>query len=88
MGKWRFEYFDERRNLLAQEVKNHPDLAQQLANMQAEQGIDASEFEMRLAAVASYCGVALDGDYLPSDLDKLCGILVEKLKKKRTIIIS
>jgi len=86
--KWHFEYFDPRRTELAQEVKNHPELAEILANMQSEQGIDSSEFELRLAACASYCGIILDGEYLPSDLNKLCGILVEKLRKKRTIIIS
>jgi hypothetical protein len=79
--------FDPRRTQLAEEVKNHPELCQILGEL-AEQGIDGSEFEVRLAAVAKYCKIGLDGTYLPEDLSKLCDILTEKLRKARTIVFS
>lgn len=46
-----------------------------------------AEFEMRIAEIAAYCGVFLDGDYMPEDFDKLCGILVKRLMEKRIKII-
>lgn len=81
------EYFPPERIALMEEIYNHPDLMEKLGDL-ALNGVAADEFEMRLAAVAAHCGVAMDGDYLQSDLTKLCDILVDKLRKKRTIIFS
>lgn len=73
--------FDERRTALQREVKHHPQLLELLANHPQE------EFEVILAEISSYCNVALDGYYGEEDLNKLCGILYEKLKAKRGSLI-
>lgn len=74
------EFFPRERLDLAQEVKEHPDLLKLLANHKAD------EFEIQIAEIAAYCDVILDGEYLQSDLDNLCTILVKKLRNKRSII--
>ncbi len=76
-------YHSEARIQLMLEVRNHPELVAQLEQLE----VGADEFEMRLAAVAAYCDVMVDGDYLQSDLDNLCHILIQKLKQKNSIII-
>ena len=81
MGNIVFNMFHQNRIDLDREIKHHPDLVERLKNHPAD------EFEMRLAETASYCDVILHGDYMPSDLDRLCGILHKKLFEKRTLII-
>jgi hypothetical protein len=56
---------------------HHPELCALVANHPPQ------EFELRLAEIASHCEVLLDGYYSVEELDKLCGILAEKLVKKR-----
>lgn len=82
--KYVIEYFHPNRQALQEEVRNHPELVQQLADL--EPGTPETEFETRLAAVATYCNVLLDGDYLQSDLDEICGHLVQKLRAKRIAV--
>ena len=81
------EMIDQRRIDLHLEVRQHPELIEILSDLN-QQGIDASEFEVRLAAIASYCGVILDGEYLQEELSALCPILTDKLRAKRVVIIS
>jgi len=76
------EYFAPARIALQQELRYHPDLIEKL------QGQPVDEFEMRLAEIAAHCGVILDGEYLPADLDKLCDILVQRLKEMRGAIAT
>lgn len=75
------DFFHQNRIDLDREIHNHPELLESLVNQ------EANEFEMRVAVIAMYCEVILHGDYLPSDLDKLCGILYKKLVEKRVPII-
>jgi hypothetical protein len=77
----RFEYFSDAAIALAQEVSNHPELMKRLANH------PAAEFEVKLAEIAAYCDVVLDGLYTQEDLSKLCDILWRKLKAKSSPII-
>lgn len=70
-------FFDERRIELNKEIQNHPELCDILASQ------DDREFELLLVQVATYCDVVLDGDYMPQELDRLCGILTDKLRAKR-----
>lgn len=72
--------FSEPRIALNREVANHPEL------MELLQKHPANEFEIRLAEIASYCEVILDGVYSQMELDKLCDILYKKLIQKRTPI--
>lgn len=81
MGKLVFNYFHQNRIDLDREIKEHPELQALLDNHPAD------EFEIRLAEVARYCDIILHGDYIPSDLDRLCGILHKRLYAKRSMII-
>lgn len=76
------EFFPDSYIALNQELGNHPDLCELLSKHPPQ------EFEIRLAEIAAYCEVALDGYYTPADLDKLCDILVRKLKSKSSLIIT
>jgi len=58
---------------LNEEIARHPRLQKKLAEFPAE------EWEVRLAAIAYYCEVLMDGDYMPEDISKLCGILLNRL---------
>ena len=75
------EFFPDSYIALSQELPNHPELCTLVAKH------PASETELRIAEIAAYCGVALDGYYTPEDLDKLCHILWKKLKDKSCCII-
>lgn len=75
------EYFSSEKLGLQEEVSKHPELMRLLANH------PAAEFETKLAEIAAYCEVVLDGVYSPEAIDKLCDILTRKLYEKRTLII-
>ena len=79
-GKYVFELFPAEYIALDAELKTeyHPKLAF-LNNYPAE------EIDMKLAQIAAYCEVMLDGDYAIIDRIKLCAVLVEKLKDKREV---
>lgn len=66
---------------LAIETSKHPELIGIIIDQP-----DVS-FETRLGHVAAYCEVALDGAYSPDDLDRLCNMLTEKLRQKRSSIV-
>ena len=70
------EYYHPARVALSEKVKLFPDLMDQLQEQPAD------EFETRIAVIAAYCDILLDGDYLPSDLDDLCKVLIKKLELK------
>lgn len=74
------EYFDQRAIDLNQEVLHHPELMQRLANN--------NDPAVKLAHVAAYCEVILDGAYSEEDCNVLCEILTKKLKAKRTLIVA
>lgn len=77
------EYFSPQRLALQREIAQtgHENLWPLLANH------PPSEFEMRLAEIAAYCEVILDGVYSQEEIDKLCEILTRKLYEKRTGVI-
>lgn len=60
------------------EIQHHPHLQELLSNHPAH------EWEIRLAEIACYCEVAVDGDYLPEQIEQLCEILRIKLIARRT----
>ena len=62
---------------LNRETAEHPVLMERLANHQM------AEWEVKLAEIANYCEVVLDGDYMPEDIDNICNILYRKLVAKR-----
>jgi hypothetical protein len=74
-------YFPQSMIVLDQECQKHPDLVILLAAQ------TSPEIEDRIAEIAAYCGVLLDGMYTPEDIDKLCDMLITRLQKKRMIIL-
>ena len=62
---------------LNREVVNHPKLQERLANH------GMAEWEIKLAEIALYCEVIVDGDYMPEQMVHLSGILLKKLIEKR-----
>lgn len=77
-GKWKHINIwpDEVINL-QREIARHPKLMKLLQNHPGD------AWEVKLAEIALYCDVVLDGDYLPEDVQKLCGILERKLIERR-----
>lgn len=78
-GKVVFEVFPQEYRDLDAELKTeyHPKLSAVLA------GINMDDMDLKIAHIASYCEVVLDGAYDVADRTKLCGVLVKKLKEKR-----
>lgn len=62
---------------LQREIAHHPDIQKLLANH------PVAEWEVKLAEIALYCEVIVDGHYEPEEIKKLCGILERKLKERR-----
>jgi hypothetical protein len=60
---------------------NHPALQAKLAMR------PNATLEEKIAVVAWYCDLAVDGSFSESDLEALFEIILKKLKKKSTIII-
>lgn len=73
--------FPESYNALQLEILNHPRLCKLIANHPPQ------EFELRLAEIATYCEVVLDGLYDERDLDNICQLCWKKLKKMNSSII-
>lgn len=65
------------------ECTHHPELILKLREIQLLS--DDNSFEVMLAGVAAYCEVALDGYYSQEELNKICTICTEKLRKKRML---
>lgn len=88
MSNWvHLNFFPEPFIQLNLEILNHPVLGLRLSNH------PAAEWEIRLAEIAQYCEVVLNGRYLPEDIEKICTILIDRLVKMRddnrgTLIIS
>lgn len=78
-------FFHPARIALNIEVKEHPRLRLQIADLVKEN--PQAEVPEILGVIAAYCGIALDGMYSQEDLDALCNILVQKLRDKRSIVI-
>lgn len=58
-------------------LHHHPELQERLANH------PAAEWEIKLAEIAVYCEVILDGTYMPEEIQRLAGILNRKLIERR-----
>ena len=73
--------FSPVRQALNREIINHPTLMEKLRQQ------PTAEFEIRLASIAAYCGIALDGEYRQEEIDKICALCLEELKKRSIQII-
>lgn len=61
---------------LQDECSFHPHLQLLLAKH------PAAEFEVKLAEIAAYCGIILDGTYDNADFDRIAGLCIVKLKER------
>lgn len=75
-------YFGPALQELDREIRNHPKLAKELASR------PTATFELRMAGIAAYCGIALDGGYDMDDLENIAKLCLEELKKRSTIILN
>lgn len=76
------QFFPEEFIRLQEEITHHPALMKLIANH------PPSEFELRMAEVAAYCGIILDDVYCERDFIKLAGLLITELRKARTELIQ
>lgn len=76
-----YDMFPEELIALQEEIIEHPPLIELLQEM------ETTEWVVRLACVAAYCEIILDGLYSETDIRLLCDTLTQKLKDKRTLII-
>jgi hypothetical protein len=88
------QYFPQEWIDLQIELSYHPDAI--LAVMSAadyvvanpfEHRLDFTDFEtaflIKLAAIAAYCKVVVDGEYTRAQINNLCTILTNKLREQR-----
>ena len=81
LGSRKMEMFPEGVILLNKELATglHPRLECLLEKHPPE------ETELRLAEIAAYCGIAVDGIYGPEQISELCAILSGRLEVLREI---
>lgn len=74
-------YFNESKIELQKEMREHPELLNQIA------AAELTDWSDQLALVAAYCGIILDGYYLEDQIMRLEDMLFFKLRAKRMIRI-
>ena len=74
-------YFTPVQQALNAEIVKHPELMAHLRNH------PSTEFEIRMAEVARFCGVLLDGMYDGKDIDNICALCLNELQKRSTVIL-
>ena len=62
--------------------QNHPELLKILSEYPSR------HLESKVAAIAAYCGFALDGTFAEKDLEKLFQMLYDRLKEKSAIRLN
>lgn len=62
--------------------QNHPELLKLLSKYPSR------HLESKVAAIAAYCGLALDGTFTEKDLEKLFQMLYDKLKQKSRLNLN
>lgn len=77
-----YVFFTPTQQALNEEITKHPALMEYLSKH------PSTEFEVRIAEVARFCGIALDGNYDGEDIDNICGLCVEELRKRSTLILT
>lgn len=80
-GKYVFEFFPEGYNVLQKELCTglHPKLEELLSKHPVD------ELDVRIAEIAAYVGVVLDGAYTLPERDKLCYVMAGRLETMREI---
>lgn len=78
----RIEIFPESAIALSQEVQKHPVLCKELSYLGP-----SAHLEFKIAVIAKYVGVLMDGEYSEQKLERLFDILLERLRQKSKLII-
>lgn len=81
-GKYIVEMFPEELVEFNKEVSKHPLLMEGLSK------IESRDFYTMLAKVAAEVGVVLDDNYTLEDIRKICDICTERLRRRRTGVVS
>lgn len=77
-GIWRYiNIYPDELIELNKELKHHPRLMLLLGNH------GMHEWEIKMAEIARYCGIVMNGDYTEEDIVKLCKLLLPRLIAKR-----
>ena len=70
---------------LQEELTHHPELQKQLN----ENNYDVTgDFVTLFTVITNHVGVQMVGDFTPQELEKIAEVVVQKLKNKRTIVVS
>ena len=77
----KYEMFDQEIIDLNQEVAHHPDLMEILGKQTNR------DVYIMLLEVATFCNVAVEGDYSKMDILGLCKLLRDRLFQRRTGVI-
>jgi len=72
----KLEFFSEVYFQLQDEISFHPKLQLLLAKH------PVTEFEIRIAEIATYCEIILDGIYTAEDFEKIASACLQKLKRR------
>lgn len=80
----KFEMFSNARVALQREVNRHPLLVTLLQNAAVE---GQGEWGDQLGGIAAFCGIVMDGNYMPSELEPLYDRLYIELRSARVEII-
>lgn len=81
-NKLKLEYFSEARVNLMRECNNHPLLVEFLMEN------PEAPWEEMLGEIAAYCGIILDGTYLPFELEALYVKMYDQLRADRSPLTS
>lgn len=67
---------------LNKEVSNHPDLMDKLTQM------GTTEWLVRFLRIATWCKIAVEGEYTEEDLRKIAIMCTHRLIEMRTIVVN
>jgi hypothetical protein len=71
---------------LNEEIVNHPELQRRMTEAIANDA-EMGTFENRIAMIASYCNLDVDGWLMPGELNRFADLLYNELRRKRSILI-
>jgi len=67
------------------ETSHHPELIKALNELLIE--VPNADFYIRLARIAAYCGIVVDGEYYEEEIRGLCKLCTQRLQEMRTLIL-
>lgn len=77
------EYFSPVYIALNEEIQKHQHLIINLLQLPKD-----SPVEMKMAEIAAFCGIILDGVYTPEQVEELCEECLKRLKQARVELIA